>query len=107
MSQDAYRKNSRRYLQQKGGQISNPHKNSKNAAQSPLRERKNQGNETVFPEQFITRHCTNETTLTCILLFVTNRQHCRAVWLQFRERAKEGGSGYPSSAQYGAHLRAL
>uniref|UniRef100_A0A0F8BNB5 Neutrophil cytosol factor 1 n=1 Tax=Larimichthys crocea TaxID=215358 RepID=A0A0F8BNB5_LARCR len=44
MSQDAYRKNSRRYLQQKGGQISNPHKNSKNAAQSPLRERKNQGN---------------------------------------------------------------
>ncbi|TKS83359.1 Neutrophil cytosolic factor 1 [Collichthys lucidus] len=44
MSQDAYRRNSRRYLQQKGGQISNPHKNSKNAAQSPLRERKNQGN---------------------------------------------------------------
>ncbi|KAG8008420.1 Neutrophil cytosolic factor 1 [Nibea albiflora] len=44
MSQDAYRRNSRRYLQQKGGQISDPRKNSKNAAQSPLRERKNQGN---------------------------------------------------------------
>ncbi|TKS83323.1 Neutrophil cytosolic factor 1 [Collichthys lucidus] len=44
MSEDTYRRNSRRYLQQKGGQISNPHKNSKNAAQSPLRERKNQGN---------------------------------------------------------------
>ncbi|KAK5859210.1 hypothetical protein PBY51_003293 [Eleginops maclovinus] len=37
LSQDTYRRNSRRYLQQKGGR-----KNSKTAAKSPLRERKNQ-----------------------------------------------------------------
>ncbi|XP_059206941.1 neutrophil cytosol factor 1 [Centropristis striata] len=44
MSQDAYRRNSRRYLQQKGGRLAEPHRNSKNAAKSPLRERKNQDN---------------------------------------------------------------
>lgn len=37
LSQDSYRRNSRRYLQQRGG-------NLKNAAKSPLRERKNQDN---------------------------------------------------------------
>ncbi|XP_047462138.1 neutrophil cytosol factor 1 [Mugil cephalus] len=47
LSQDAYRRNSRRYLQQKGG-LSAPHRNSKNSAKSPLRERKNQDN---IPEQ--------------------------------------------------------
>ncbi|XP_072231717.1 neutrophil cytosol factor 1 [Leuresthes tenuis] len=36
LSQEAYRRNSRRYLQQKGGQ--------KSSAKSPLRERKNQNN---------------------------------------------------------------
>nr|BAH03834.1 neutrophil cytosolic factor 1 [Sebastes schlegelii] len=40
LSQDAYRRNSRRYLQQKGV----PQKNSKNPAKSPLREMKNQDN---------------------------------------------------------------
>ncbi|KAF0022821.1 hypothetical protein F2P81_024802 [Scophthalmus maximus] len=43
LSQDAYRRNSRRYLQQKGGRrLNEPHSNSKSAAKSPLKERKNQ-----------------------------------------------------------------
>uniref|UniRef100_A0A8D3C4E3 Neutrophil cytosol factor 1 n=1 Tax=Scophthalmus maximus TaxID=52904 RepID=A0A8D3C4E3_SCOMX len=45
LSQDAYRRNSRRYLQQKGGRrLNEPHSNSKSAAKSPLKERKNQDN---------------------------------------------------------------
>ncbi|XP_041807529.1 neutrophil cytosol factor 1 [Chelmon rostratus] len=48
ISQDAYRRNSRRYLQQKGGRLAEPHRNSKNAEKSPLRERKNQDN---IPDQ--------------------------------------------------------
>ncbi|XP_010778320.1 neutrophil cytosol factor 1 [Notothenia coriiceps] len=48
LSQDTYRRNSRRYLQQKGGRLAEPSKNSKTAAKSPLRERKNQDN---IPEQ--------------------------------------------------------
>ncbi|KAJ4929598.1 hypothetical protein JOQ06_018621 [Pogonophryne albipinna] len=48
LSQDTYRRNSRRYLQQKGGRLAEPRKNSKTAAKSPLRERKNQDN---IPEQ--------------------------------------------------------
>ncbi|KAK5918353.1 hypothetical protein CgunFtcFv8_003126 [Champsocephalus gunnari] len=48
LSQDTYRRNSRRYLQQKGGRLAEPRKNSKTAAKSPLRERKNQNN---IPEQ--------------------------------------------------------
>ncbi|XP_029304194.1 neutrophil cytosol factor 1 [Cottoperca gobio] len=45
LSQDAYRRNSRRYLQQKGGsRLTEPNKNSKNAAKSPLRERRSQEN---------------------------------------------------------------
>nr|ABC72121.1 p47phox [Siniperca chuatsi] len=48
LSQDAYRRNSRRYLQQKGGHLAVPHRNSRNAEKSPLRERKNQEN---IPEQ--------------------------------------------------------
>nr|XP_046266397.1 neutrophil cytosol factor 1 [Scatophagus argus] len=51
LSQEAYRRNSRRYLQQKGdkgGRLAEPHRTSKNTAKSPLRERKNQDN---IPEQ--------------------------------------------------------
>lgn len=44
LSQDAYRRNSRRYLQQKEGRLAEPKKNSNIAAMSPLREKKNQGN---------------------------------------------------------------
>ncbi|XP_041865026.1 neutrophil cytosol factor 1 [Melanotaenia boesemani] len=45
LSQDAYRRNSRRYLQQKGSRLATPLRNSKNSsAKSPLRERKNQDN---------------------------------------------------------------
>ncbi|MEQ2215948.1 hypothetical protein XENOCAPTIV_008309, partial [Xenoophorus captivus] len=44
LSQDAYRKNSRRYLQQKG--VLAPHRSS---AKSPLRERKNEGNKNKLP----------------------------------------------------------
>ncbi|XP_042337459.1 neutrophil cytosol factor 1-like [Plectropomus leopardus] len=44
LSQDTYRRNSRRYLQQKGSRIAEPHRNSKNTAKSPLMERKNQDN---------------------------------------------------------------
>ncbi|XP_037543711.1 neutrophil cytosol factor 1 [Nematolebias whitei] len=40
LSQEAYRRNSRRYLQQKAS----PRKNSRSSAKSPLRERKNQEN---------------------------------------------------------------
>lgn len=42
MSQDVYRKNSRRYLQQKGSRLNEPRRNSN--SKSPLRERKNQDN---------------------------------------------------------------
>ncbi|XP_034463333.1 LOW QUALITY PROTEIN: neutrophil cytosol factor 1 [Hippoglossus hippoglossus] len=44
LSQDAYRRNSRRYLQQKGGRLTEPHRNSKRRAKSPLNEKKNQDN---------------------------------------------------------------
>ncbi|XP_049448663.1 neutrophil cytosol factor 1 [Epinephelus fuscoguttatus] len=44
LSQDTYRRNSRRYLQQKGSRLAEPKGNSKNATKSPLTERKNQGN---------------------------------------------------------------
>ncbi|XP_034033590.1 neutrophil cytosol factor 1 [Thalassophryne amazonica] len=44
LSQDAYRRNSHRYLQQKGRHLDQPRKNSKNPPKSPLRERKNQNN---------------------------------------------------------------
>uniref|UniRef100_A0A7N6A119 Neutrophil cytosolic factor 1 n=1 Tax=Anabas testudineus TaxID=64144 RepID=A0A7N6A119_ANATE len=44
LTQDTYRRNSRRYLQQKDGRLTEPHRNSKNAAKSPLRERKNEEN---------------------------------------------------------------
>ncbi|XP_035035471.1 neutrophil cytosol factor 1 [Hippoglossus stenolepis] len=44
LSQDAYRRNSRRYLQQKGGRLTEPHRNSKSDAKSPLKEKKNQDN---------------------------------------------------------------
>ncbi|XP_070773212.1 neutrophil cytosol factor 1 [Enoplosus armatus] len=47
LSQDSYRRNSRRYLQQKGSRLAEPNKYS-DAAKSPLRERKNQEN---IPEQ--------------------------------------------------------
>ncbi|XP_068600339.1 neutrophil cytosol factor 1 [Brachionichthys hirsutus] len=44
LSQDAYRRNSRRYLQQKGGRPAEPRRPPSNSAKSPLRERKNQDN---------------------------------------------------------------
>ncbi|XP_019952559.2 neutrophil cytosol factor 1 isoform X2 [Paralichthys olivaceus] len=44
LSQDTYRRNSRRYLQQKDGRRTEPQRNSKNNAKSPLKERKNQDN---------------------------------------------------------------
>ncbi|XP_022600413.1 neutrophil cytosol factor 1 [Seriola dumerili] len=44
LSQDVYRRNSRRYLEQKGGRLAQAQRDSKNAAKSPLRERKNQDN---------------------------------------------------------------
>ncbi|XP_023279812.1 neutrophil cytosol factor 1 isoform X2 [Seriola lalandi dorsalis] len=44
LSQDVYRRNSRRYLEQKGGRLAQVQRDSKNAAKSPLRERKNQDN---------------------------------------------------------------
>lgn len=52
LTQDTYRRNSRRYLQQKGGRLASPRRNSKSTAKSPLAERKNQGKE-------------NMVTLTC------------------------------------------
>lgn len=42
LSQDVYRKNSRRYLQHKGSQLTTPGTSTKKTAKSPLRERKNQ-----------------------------------------------------------------
>ncbi|XP_068188148.1 neutrophil cytosol factor 1 [Antennarius striatus] len=48
LSQETYRRNSRRYLQQKGGRLAEPRKPLNNSAKSPLRERKNQDN---IPEQ--------------------------------------------------------
>uniref|UniRef100_A0A671V9S4 Neutrophil cytosolic factor 1 n=1 Tax=Sparus aurata TaxID=8175 RepID=A0A671V9S4_SPAAU len=48
LTQDTYRRNSRRYLQQKGGRLASPRRNSKSTAKSPLAERKNQDN---IPEQ--------------------------------------------------------
>ncbi|KAM8741993.1 neutrophil cytosol factor 1 isoform 2-T2 [Acanthopagrus schlegelii] len=44
LTQDTYRRNSRRYLQQKGGRFASPRRNSKSTAKSPLTERKNQDN---------------------------------------------------------------
>uniref|UniRef100_A0A1A8G0B1 Neutrophil cytosolic factor 1 n=1 Tax=Nothobranchius korthausae TaxID=1143690 RepID=A0A1A8G0B1_9TELE len=46
LSQEAYRKNSRRYLQERGNRF--PDRNSKTSAKSPLQEMKNQNN---IPEQ--------------------------------------------------------
>ncbi|XP_071362466.1 neutrophil cytosol factor 1 [Trachinotus anak] len=43
-SQDDYRRNSRRYLEQKGGRRTQPQRDSKNTAKSPLKEIKNQDN---------------------------------------------------------------
>eukprot|EP00064_Thunnus_orientalis_P015455 superscaffoldBa00002866_g15508 len=48
LSQDSYRRNSRRYLQQRNSRSSMLQKDSNNGAKSPLRERKNQDN---IPEQ--------------------------------------------------------
>ncbi|XP_061558342.1 neutrophil cytosol factor 1 [Phycodurus eques] len=48
LSQEAYRRNSRRYLQQKGGRPTASPRKSKIPENSPLRERKNLGN---IPEQ--------------------------------------------------------
>ncbi|XP_042286878.1 neutrophil cytosol factor 1 isoform X1 [Thunnus maccoyii] len=48
LSQDSYRRNSRRYLQQRSSRSSMLQKDSNNGAKSPLRERKNQDN---IPEQ--------------------------------------------------------
>uniref|UniRef100_A0A672YCQ6 Neutrophil cytosolic factor 1 n=1 Tax=Sphaeramia orbicularis TaxID=375764 RepID=A0A672YCQ6_9TELE len=48
ISQEAYRRNSRRYLQQKSGRRLEPKQNSKTMAKSPLSERKNQDN---IPEE--------------------------------------------------------
>ncbi|XP_061595107.1 neutrophil cytosol factor 1 [Cololabis saira] len=44
LTQDTYRRNSRRYLQQKSSHLASPHRNSNSSAKSPLRERKNQDN---------------------------------------------------------------
>ncbi|KAM3602060.1 uncharacterized protein V6R79_023811 [Siganus canaliculatus] len=44
LSQETYRRNSRRYLQQKGSSLATPRKDSGASAKSPLRERKNQNN---------------------------------------------------------------
>ncbi|KAM3868734.1 neutrophil cytosol factor 1 [Diretmus argenteus] len=44
LSPNAYRKNSRRYLQQKHSHLTEPRGSSKTPAKSPLQERKNQGN---------------------------------------------------------------
>ncbi|XP_075878498.1 neutrophil cytosol factor 1 [Nelusetta ayraudi] len=44
LSQDTYRRNSRRYLQQKNSRLAEPNNNVKNRPKSPLKERKNQGN---------------------------------------------------------------
>ncbi|XP_035761312.1 neutrophil cytosol factor 1 [Neolamprologus brichardi] len=44
LSQETYRRNSRRYFQQKGSRLSEPQRNSRNAAKSPLKEMKNQDN---------------------------------------------------------------
>ncbi|XP_017284655.1 neutrophil cytosol factor 1 [Kryptolebias marmoratus] len=44
LSQDTYRRNSRRYLQQKGSSLASPQRNSGNSVKSPLKERKNQDN---------------------------------------------------------------
>lgn len=48
LTQDTYRRNSRRYLQQKGGRFASPRRNSKSTAKSPLTERKNQGKENMI-----------------------------------------------------------
>nr|XP_057943143.1 neutrophil cytosol factor 1 isoform X2 [Doryrhamphus excisus] len=48
LSQEAYRRNSRRYLQQKGERPTALPRKNRNMEKSPLRERKNQGN---IPEQ--------------------------------------------------------
>uniref|UniRef100_H2MZB1 Neutrophil cytosolic factor 1 n=1 Tax=Oryzias latipes TaxID=8090 RepID=H2MZB1_ORYLA len=44
LSQEAYRRNSRRYLQQKGGRLASPHRSSRGSGKSPLTERKNHDN---------------------------------------------------------------
>lgn len=69
LTQDTYRRNSRRYLQQKGGRLASPRRNSKSTAKSPLAERKNQGKENIchtdmFPQQFVT----SELICFCLLL---------------------------------------
>uniref|UniRef100_A0AAQ4PXI0 Neutrophil cytosolic factor 1 n=1 Tax=Gasterosteus aculeatus aculeatus TaxID=481459 RepID=A0AAQ4PXI0_GASAC len=44
LSQDSYRRNSRRYLQQRAGRPAEPSGGPRSAAKSPMRERKNQDN---------------------------------------------------------------
>uniref|UniRef100_A0A3P9K8T8 Neutrophil cytosolic factor 1 n=1 Tax=Oryzias latipes TaxID=8090 RepID=A0A3P9K8T8_ORYLA len=44
LSQEAYRRNSRRYLLQKGGRLASPHRSSRGSGKSPLTERKNHDN---------------------------------------------------------------
>ncbi|XP_056140377.1 neutrophil cytosol factor 1 [Lampris incognitus] len=44
LSQDVYRSNSRRFLQQRGSHLSKPRTSTKTSSRSPLQERKNQGN---------------------------------------------------------------
>ncbi|XP_071783741.1 neutrophil cytosolic factor 1-like [Centroberyx gerrardi] len=48
LSQDSYRRNSRRFLQQKGGRLAEAKRSGAAPAKSPLQERKNQDN---IPEQ--------------------------------------------------------
>lgn len=50
LSQDSYRRNSRRYLQQRAGRPAEPSGGPRSAAKSPMRERKNQGNENTRRE---------------------------------------------------------
>lgn len=117
LSQDTYRRNSRRYLQLKGGPPTNLYNSSKNDPKSPLRERKNQGNETTIIPCFQDSYLNVTDSLTifyCLPCWthtpsslVTNRQRSQAVWLQFREWAEEGGSSHSSPAQSRAHSRAL
>lgn len=99
LSQEAYRRNSRRYLQQKAS----PRRNSRRSAKSPLRERKNQGTEHA-------RHAFSGSVWGarcdfCLLWFY--REHPRGVWFWLWERAEEGGSGRPPTAERRAHPGAL
>lgn len=80
LTQDTYRRNSRRYLQQKGGRLASPRRNSKSTAKSPLAERKNQGKENIchtdmFPQQFVTSE------LICFVFYsVQNMENTSVHW---------------------------